>query len=90
MIDDAINAMCELQNTLSGIFSIVAGECHFHDDKSTQFFTDGVSHAISIDFQDQASLDRFFNDAVTHPAKDGIVSISEGGYQGIVGFDLKS
>ena len=73
---------------MPGILSIVAGECHFHDDKSTDFFSKGVSHAISIDFQDQASLDKFFNDHITHPAKNAIVNISEGGYQGIVGFDL--
>lgn len=36
-----------------------------------------LAHVISIGFQDQAVLDRFYNDPVTHPAKDGIVNISE-------------
>jgi hypothetical protein len=87
-IDDAIHAMCNLQKILPGIFAIVAGECHFHDGKSTDFFSEAVSHAISIDFMDQAGLDRFFNDPITYSAKNMIVNIAEGGYAAIVGFDL--
>lgn len=41
-----------------------------------------------MDFKDQAAYDAFLNDPVTHPAKDNIVSIVEGGYDGIVGFDF--
>ena len=87
-IDHAINSMCDLQNKLPGILRIIAGECYFHDDKSTSFFSEGLSHGISIDFVDQNALDRFFKDSLAHPAKDEIVNIAEGGYEGIIGFDF--
>lgn len=89
-LDSAINGICDLKNKLDGILSIIAGECYFHDEKSTEFFSDAVSHGISIDFVDRAALDRFFKDPITHSAKNAIVNISEGGYQGIVGFDFYS
>ena len=50
----------------------------------------GVSHAISIEFFDQKALDNFFNNPITIPAKNKIVSIAENGYQGIIGFDLEN
>ena len=46
------------------------------------------THGFSIDFKDQNDYDAFLNDPLTHPAKDGIVSIAEDGYNGIVGFDF--
>lgn len=87
-LDSAINGICELKNKLEGMLSIVAGECYFQDDKSTSFFSEAVSHGISIDFVDQTALERFFKDPITHPAKDAIVKIAEGGYDGIIGFDF--
>lgn len=92
-IDHALAAMRVLGSKLSGISAIIADECHFHDEKSRNFFVQnmqGMSHAISIDFVDQAALDDFFNNAVTHPAKDGIVKIAENGYNGIIAFDLEN
>lgn len=87
-IDHAINSMCNLKNKLPGILRVIAGECYFHDDKSTAFFSEGISHGISIDFDDQSALDQFFKDPITHPAKNEIISIADGGYEGIVGFDF--
>ena len=86
-------AIQELGNKLPGIFAIKTDECHFHDEKSRDFFTHsmrGVSHTISIDFVDQEALDNFFNNPVTYPAKNSIVKITENGYNGIVGFDLEN
>lgn len=87
-IDHAINSMCSLQAKLPGVLQVIAGECYFHDDKSTNFFSEGMSHSIMIDFVDQNALNNFFNDPITHPAKDAVVNITEGGYAGIVGFDF--
>lgn len=88
-IDSALQSFQLLENKLSGISSIVSGECFFHDEKSTRFFMDGVSHAVSIDFKDKAALQQFFEDPVTHPAKNAVVNVAEGGYEAIVGFDLE-
>lgn len=87
-VDHAINSMCDLKSKLPGIIRVVAGECYFHDEKSTEFFSEGISHGISIDFVDQNALDQFFKDSVTHPAKEAVVSVAEGGYKGIIGFDF--
>ncbi len=87
-IDHAINSMCSLQSKLPGILRVTAGECYFHDEKSTQFFSEGMSHSIMIDFIDQHALDNFINNPITHLAKDAVLIISEGGYAGIVGFDF--
>jgi len=84
----AITNIYRLKNKLKGIISILAGECYFQDEKSTAFFSAAVSHGIFIDFDDQTALERFLKDPITHPAKESIVKIVEGGYDGIVGFDL--
>jgi hypothetical protein len=92
-INDALFSMQELQKKLSGIFAIHVAECHFHDEKSKEFFMhnmQGISHAISIDFFDQKSLDNFFNNLITIPAKRKIVNITENCYQEIIGFDLEN
>lgn len=92
-INDALFSMKELDDKLGGIFAIHTDECHFHDEKSKDFFMhnmQGVSHAISIDFVDQKALDNFFNSPITIPAKNKIVNIAESGYQGIIGFDLEN
>ena len=88
VIEHMLTEMQALKNKLPGILSMTCGECHFHDEKSTQFFSDAFSHAISIDFKDQNSLNQFFTDPITHPVKSSIINISEGGYEGIIGFDL--
>lgn len=88
-VNKAIVDFLALKEKLPGILSIMGGECHFHEDqvkeKANQIFT----HAISIDFKDEAALDKFFNDPITHPAKGGIVNIVDGSYNGIIGFELK-
>jgi hypothetical protein len=89
-IHHALAAMKSLGNSLTGIFAIYSGECHFHDVKSRIFFSHAISHAISIDFIDKNALDNFFNNPVTHPAKNEIVKIAEGGYEGLIGFDLEN
>jgi formylmethanofuran:tetrahydromethanopterin formyltransferase len=87
-INDAINGMCALENKLFGILRVIAGESYFHDEKSTRFFSEGMSHSIIIDFVNENALDNFFHDPITHSAKDAVVKIAEGGYAGIVGLNL--
>jgi hypothetical protein len=84
----AISDFLALKNKLSGLISIVGGKCHFHEQKSSNAFAGTFTHGFSMDFEDQGAYDAFLNDPVTHPAKDGIVNIAEGGYEGIVGFDF--
>lgn len=89
-----IELMCAHERNLPGVFSMIGGECQFHDDKSTNFFMHdiarGASHCISIDFVDRKSLDDFFEDSALLDAKKEIVRITEGGYDGIVAFDLEN
>jgi hypothetical protein len=93
-IEEALTAMQDLGNKLQGIFAIHTGECKFHDEKSRLFFSYkmhmGVSHTVSIDFVDENALENFFQNPVTHPAKNAIVRIALNGYNGIVGFDLEN
>ena len=93
-IEAALTAMQELRNKLPGIFAITTGECNFHDEKSRLFFSYkihmGVSHTVSIDFVDENALEDFFQNPVTHPAKNAIIKIAVNGYNGIVGFDLEN
>jgi hypothetical protein len=88
VIESMLKEMQALKNKLPGIISITCGECHFHDEKSTHFFSDSLSHAISIDFENQNSLNQFFTDSITHPVKSSIINMAEGGHEGLVGFDL--
>jgi uncharacterized protein (DUF1330 family) len=88
LTESAIKNMCALKDKLPGILEIVGGQCQFHNEKSTHFFSGAVSHSIIIDFEDKNALNTFFNDPITHPAKNDIVNIAEGEYAGIVGFDL--
>jgi hypothetical protein len=93
-IDEALAAMRALAKALPGVFAVDVGECQFHDEKSRFFFTyemlQGVTHTVSIDFIDESALKDFFENPITHTAKDLIVKISENGYQGIIGFDLEN
>lgn len=87
VIESAITDFLALKNKLPGILSISGGKCHFHEQKSKDAFEAIFTHGFSMDFKDQSAYDTFLNDPVTHPAKDAIVNIAEGGYEGIVGFD---
>src|SRR3990167_2793279 len=87
-IVSAVSDFLALKGKLPGLLSISGGKCHFHEQKSSNAFASIFTHGFSMDFKDQAAYDAFLNDPVTHPAKDGIVSIAEGGYDGIVGFDF--
>ena len=89
-VEKAIGEFCELQDKLPNIFSITGGKCQFHGEKSSQFFTQTISHCISIDFKDQAAYTQFLNDPITLPAKKSILNVVEGGYDGLVGFDFMS
>lgn len=93
-INQVINGLCLLTKNLPDVFSAIGGECHFHDEKSIDFFTHdiahGASHCISIDFTDNNALDSFFENPATYPAKMAIVNITEKGYNGIVAFDLEN
>lgn len=73
-----------LTTKLSGILSITGGTCYFHEHKEGQPFT----HGFSIDFDDEIARNSFLNDAVTHPIKDKIISVSAGGLNGVIGFDF--
>ncbi len=83
-INEMISTMLALKEKLPGILNIVGGTCDFHEATQSKPFT----HGFSIDFKDQAALDQFFQDAVTHPAKDKILNIAVGGYDGIIGFNF--
>jgi len=87
-IESAVAKMCALKGKLSGLLSCVGGECQFHDEKSTSFFSSAVSHSITMDFKNKIARDIFLNDPITNPAKDAIVNIATFGYQDIVGFDM--
>ena len=78
-----------LKKQLPGIISIAAGKCHFHEQKSEGKLKTLFTHGFSIDFENQEALDQFFNDPITHPLKDKIVEMSEGGYDAIIGFDFR-
>lgn len=75
-----------LTNSLAGILSITGGTCYFHDvaENESQLF----SHGFSIDFQDKKARDAFLNNPITHPVKDNILKIADGGQAGIYGFDF--
>ena len=88
MIDNVISHFCDLKNSVHGITTIVGGACNFHDEKSSNFFSGVFSHGISIDFKDQAAYDAFLSDRSTLPAKNKILDIAQGEYDGLVGFDF--
>jgi hypothetical protein len=75
-----------LTNRLVGILAITGGTCYFHDqdEGESQIF----SHGFSIDFQDKKSRDAFVNNPITHPVKNNILKIADGGQAGIYGFDF--
>ena len=87
-IQEAMKGFLDLQNKLTGVITMLGGACHFNEsvvrDKANKIFT----HSISIDFEEKRDIDNFFNNPVTNSAKDGIVNIVEGGYEGIIGFEL--
>lgn len=93
-VTEALAAMRELAQKLTGVFAVDVGECQFHDEKSRFFFTykilQGVTHAVSIDFKDENALEDFFVNPITKRAKDLVVKIAENGYKGIIGFDLEN
>lgn len=79
-----ISEVLALKNKLPGILSIMGGLCDFHDSVYPRQFT----HGFSIDFKDQNALNTFFNDPITHSAKEKIVNHAAGGYDGIIGFNF--
>lgn len=87
-IESAVSDFLALKDKIPGLLSIAGGKCHFHAQKSLDAFARIFTHGFSIGFKDQKAYDTFLNDPLTHPAKDGIVNIAEGGYDGIVGFDF--
>lgn len=93
-IAQAINDFCMHDRDLKNVFSMMGGECHMHDEKSTNFFMHdiarGATHCISIDFTNRQALEDFFNNPALLAAKESIVAIAEGGYEGIVAFDLEN
>jgi len=93
-IVEALAAMRELAQVLPAVFAVDVGECQFHDEKSSFFFTykmlQGVTHAVSIDFKDECAWEDFFVNPLTQTAKDLVVKIAENGYKGIIGFDLEN
>jgi hypothetical protein len=78
-----------LKNQLPGIISISAGKCHFHEQKSEDKLKSLFTHGFSIDFESHEALNQFFNDPITHPIKDKIIEVAEGGYDAIIGFDFR-
>jgi hypothetical protein len=84
-VDSACAKFLALQNVLPGIVTMIGGQCDLHEGKGANIFT----HAFSIDFKDNAAMQSFLTDAITHPAKDAILNIAEGGSAGLVGFDLE-
>jgi hypothetical protein len=85
-VDRLIANMVNLKEKLPGILNIMGGACDFHEATQSKPFT----HGFSIDFKDQASLDQFFHDPVTHPVKNEIVDAAVDGYDGIIGFNFVS
>ena len=81
----AVANLLSLKNKLPGIATMIGGECELHEGKGSDIFT----HAFSIDFKDREAVNSFLSDPITHPAKEGIVNIADGGYKGLVGFDLE-
>jgi hypothetical protein len=65
---------------------MLGGKCDLHEGKGSDIFT----HAFSIDFKNKDALNAFLQDSITHPAKDSIVNIAQGGYEGLVGFNLEN
>lgn len=93
-VTEAIDGLCMHDRDLRNVFSIMGGKCHMHDEKSTNFFmhdiAHGATHCISIDFINRQALEDFFNNPALLAAKEGIVAVAEGGYEGIVAFDLEN
>ncbi|NNM60357.1 MAG: Dabb family protein [Legionellales bacterium] len=85
-LEQAFAHFIALKNKLPGIVNFVGGECDFHERSVNKAFT----HVFFIDFENESALDTFFHDPVTHPAKDEIVNLAEGGYDGLIGFNLKT
>lgn len=83
-IDHAFNLLFKLQNQLPGIISITGGECHFHEGKGQGHFT----HGFSIDFVDNEACSNFFESSLAEPAKGCILNVTEGGMDGLMGFDI--
>lgn len=86
VIEDACNDFLALKNKLPGILIMMGGKCDLHEGKGDNI----VTHAFSIDFKNKDALNSFLNDPVTDPAKDGILNIVEGGYNGLLGFNLEN
>ena len=89
-IDNAIKKFLDLKNQLPGIMTIMGGKCRFNENNIQYTANDLFSHSISIDFKDQRDLDNFFENPITHAAKGAILDITEGGYEGIIGFEIVS
>ena len=87
-IQEAMEQMISLKDKLPSILHIAAGECQFHDERSKAFFEESISHAISIDFENEEALTQFFTKLIAYPAKGSMVNIAEGGMDRIVGFEF--
>lgn len=84
-IHAALQLVFELQKVLPGFIRVAAGKCRFHKNYPAQ--VDRL-FGFSIDFQDENAYEIFLNDPITHPAKDALINIIDGGYEGIYGFDV--
>jgi hypothetical protein len=89
VITSAIANFLTLKDKLPGVATIIGGKCSFHEAKVAERANHFFTHAFSIDFKDEDALNTFFSDPVTHSAKDDILNIAVGGYEGIIGFELK-
>lgn len=83
-VEHVFSDILDLVGMLPGILSVTGGTCYFHEERKLPTF----SHGFSIDFESSTARDTFVNHPATHPVKDRIVAIAEGGYAGIVGFDF--
>ena len=83
-VNQLVANMLTLKEKLPGVLNIMGGACDFHEATQSKPFT----HGFSIDFKDQASLNQFFHDPITHPVKNEIIDAAVGGHDGIIGFNF--
>lgn len=83
-VEHIFTDILSLTSELPGILAITGGTCFFYEHKDGQPFT----HGFSIDFSGPEARDSFLHDSVTHPVKDKIVNVADGGIKGVIGFDF--
>jgi len=86
-IDEALSAIASLKNELPGIKEIHCGACHYIEEANP---TTRYTHGFSIDFIDETARNNFLNNALSIPAKEKILAITERGYKGLGGFEIIS